>query len=471
MSRVFFGCKLPSDFDADDETEHLGTLEVLRPKATHLPLIRIGGNRDGAYLLPDDLEGIEACFSPGVNNFKTFEDTLAEEYGIASHMCDFTSVVEAFRTPLRDGLQTFEKVWLDLKGVPDSVTLEDWVARRAPGTGDLILQMDIEGAEYRNILAAPREVLQRFRIILLELHALNRLADPATFHGALKPFLEALDRDFVCVHAHPNNSLPPAILTRDQIEVPPILEVTFLRRDRLDPDKTQLPVRLPHPLDIQLNVQTRPPVFLDDWWRGRPPDAGEVALMLAAQTNYLRQNLTSLQRAADGFETWRSLMTEAFTAMHKQSRDSRETASPNLSDLEEVASGKPYSLSSSRRSEPESGIIQAKKPFFFHTLHESRPQISIDLGEVRTIEWLRLGNRTDTGQARASGLFARFGLSEVDDGPILPLATPESFSARNPAPCLIELYGQKARFVTLIGTRSEPLHLSEIAVFAHPKPD
>ena len=70
------------------KTEVLG---ILKPKPCPYPLIRIGGKSDGAYLVPDDLEGIDSCFSPGVCNSKRFEDHLAKEYAIKSYMCDFSS--------------------------------------------------------------------------------------------------------------------------------------------------------------------------------------------------------------------------------------------------------------------------------------------------------------------------------------------------------------------------------------------
>ena len=120
--------------------------------ARAVPLPRVGGNWDGAYLLPDDLKNIVACFSPGVSNVKRFEDELLDRYGIPSHMCDFTSDVRNFRTPLKDG-QTFRKLWLDVNGAKNSISLEQWVAEKSViRQGDLILQIDIEGAEYRNLL-------------------------------------------------------------------------------------------------------------------------------------------------------------------------------------------------------------------------------------------------------------------------------------------------------------------------------
>lgn len=99
-------------------------------------------------------------------------------HGIPCHMCDHSSNVEAFATPLIEGRQTFLKKWLDVTGAADSVALADWVALRAPGTADLLLQMDIEGAEYRNLLGTPDDVLRRFRIVVLELHGLEAALAP-----------------------------------------------------------------------------------------------------------------------------------------------------------------------------------------------------------------------------------------------------------------------------------------------------
>ena len=74
-------------------------INAMIPKPSPCELIRIGGNSDGAYLVPDDLEGVQACFSPGVCNFKKFEDELATRFGIKSYMCDFSSDVEKFSQP------------------------------------------------------------------------------------------------------------------------------------------------------------------------------------------------------------------------------------------------------------------------------------------------------------------------------------------------------------------------------------
>lgn len=54
-------------------TEILGLISRLRPIKGGFDLLRVGPTGDGGYLVPDDLAGIEACFSPGVGDISGFE--------------------------------------------------------------------------------------------------------------------------------------------------------------------------------------------------------------------------------------------------------------------------------------------------------------------------------------------------------------------------------------------------------------
>ena len=67
----------------------LNLIRALRPVDCGIPLIRIGGNADGGYLVPDDLDGIEYCFSPGVNTVADFENDLADRK-IRSFLADLS---------------------------------------------------------------------------------------------------------------------------------------------------------------------------------------------------------------------------------------------------------------------------------------------------------------------------------------------------------------------------------------------
>jgi len=72
-------------------------------------LIRVGGSRDGSYLVSNDLTGIGYCLSPGINNFKHFEDGLSSRFDITCDMYDASSDADKLSTPLILGKQTFEK--------------------------------------------------------------------------------------------------------------------------------------------------------------------------------------------------------------------------------------------------------------------------------------------------------------------------------------------------------------------------
>ena len=89
-------------------------LKLTVPIGCSKDLIRVGGNNDGAYLLPDDLNKIEACFSPGTSNIKTFEDELAEKYQIKSFMTDGSVKSESLK--LIEDYQFFqesrENLWI-----------------------------------------------------------------------------------------------------------------------------------------------------------------------------------------------------------------------------------------------------------------------------------------------------------------------------------------------------------------------
>jgi hypothetical protein len=235
-------------------------VKLLVPVGSTISLIRIGGDKDGAYLIPDDLEGIAACFSPGTDTKTTFERELAERYGIRSLMCDGS--VDASQLELIEGMNFFQKVWL--RDFDDSTTysLNGWVEHAdVPPDQDLILQMDIEGGEYAALLYASQSVLKRFRIIAMEIHLLDQLDNTRFLNLSYMPLMQKLSVLFDLVHVHPNNCLSPAEVCG--ILVPPVLELTFLRKNRNIGAKQE--IRLPHPLDI-VNVPHKPIIELGWPW-------------------------------------------------------------------------------------------------------------------------------------------------------------------------------------------------------------
>lgn len=238
-------------------------IERLRPVSCGHDLIRVGPAHDGGYLIPDDLAGVSLCFSPGVSDNVGFETDLARRTGIPSVLADGT--VEA--PPPGATYKAFDKANLGSSTGPGVMRLEDWVARQAPDAtaGDLLLQMDIEGAEYGVLIDTPASVLRRFRILVIEFHALDMLFASNCF-ALVSAIFDKLLADFRVCHVHPNNYGEPR--RAGAIEVPPWMEFTFLRNDRLRPGGP--PLVFPHPLDSPC-IAGKPDVVLPRCWQPVAP--------------------------------------------------------------------------------------------------------------------------------------------------------------------------------------------------------
>lgn len=261
-------------------------IAFLRPKASPFRLVRIGPPKDGGYLVPLDLESIRHCFSPGVENRKQFEDDLVLRFRIITHMTDFSSDEGSFQTPIIAGWQTFEKKWLSSKGSPDSITLEEWISKSmAPkevADGEFLLQMDIEGSEYEVIPSLDEHLLQKFRIIVLELHNLGDILDEERYELTVGPVVKKLDPFFTVIHAHPNNCGALFSVPGRKTKIPEVLEITLIRNDRLADfgHLTQHVPQIPSILDVGANCIVRAPIHLDGEWRTGKISPGSALRMV-----------------------------------------------------------------------------------------------------------------------------------------------------------------------------------------------
>jgi len=238
------------------DAEVLELIRRLRPRSCGPPLIRLGGNGDGGYLIPNDLEGIQYCFSPGVSDTAAFEDELADR-NIRSFLADYSVA----GPPVTRPQFVFDRKFIGASDQGNFMTLATWKDKYLSGyPGDLLLQMDIEGGEYEVILSTPPVLLASFRVIVLELHSLERLFDPFAF-GIMKSCIEKLLSHFFVVHAHPNNC--SGMLRHNDIEIPEVMEMTFYNLDRSSPGPYRLD--FPHALDVD-NCSCRPPMALPGCW-------------------------------------------------------------------------------------------------------------------------------------------------------------------------------------------------------------
>ena len=250
-------------------------IKSLSPKAVGYDLTRIGRNRDGGYLAPDDLEGIQACFSPGGGR-STFEETLAVRYGIKSFIAEKDEIemtqvarMKRFIRQLRKH-KTFclslnfdiENKYIGVENNLTTIRLHDWMRKKVQldSIGDLILQMDIEGDEMDILMDTSPEALKKFRIMVIEFH-LMMLYDLSVF-SRFKGVFNKILSDFCVVHIHPNNGT--AIHFYQGIEIPLTMEFTFIRKDRVLPDNRKLV--FPHKLDCRNNPNV-PDLVLPEIWQ------------------------------------------------------------------------------------------------------------------------------------------------------------------------------------------------------------
>jgi len=218
-------------------------LERLHPVTNGRPLIRFGPRGDGGYLIPDDIEGISACFSPGVSEIAGFEEDCARQ-GIEVYLADKS--VE--KPPFQHDKFHFSKRFVGAYTDSDYITLDDWVNSSMHETeSPIMLQMDIEGSEYEAFLSASGKLMKRFRIIVAEFHNINQLVNLPFFNLAARAF-EKILHTHTCVHIHPNNYGYMGKPEDRELWLPSGMEFTFLLTDRVkDP---VFRTDFPHALDF-----------------------------------------------------------------------------------------------------------------------------------------------------------------------------------------------------------------------------
>jgi hypothetical protein len=214
-------------------------LSILHPVHSKASLVRLGPKGDGGYLIPNCLDGIQACFSPGVNEVSGFEVDCAN-LGIPVYLADASVDSPAQQHKLFE----FTKKYIGAFSEGDFISMDLWVASCLDtSSSDLMLQMDIEGFEYESILAMSESLLNRFRIIVVELHLLDQLWNYAFFALASRAIRKLLLKH-KCVHIHPNNV--SQFSEQFGLSIPRVMEFTFVRNEMAT---TEYRTDFPHSLD------------------------------------------------------------------------------------------------------------------------------------------------------------------------------------------------------------------------------
>jgi len=207
-------------------------------------LIRLGSKKDGGYLVPDILNKIKYCFSPGVGPTTSFEKQL-KKYNIISFLVDGTVEDPSNKSIKYD----FIKKNLNTFNNNKNITLKKWIISKLKYKKDykLILQMDIEGSEIGVINHTSRNILKRFKIMVIEFHYFQSLALEWGCKTYEKAFSKIL-KDFVICHIHPNNCCGFSKI--NHYKIPNVMEFTFINKE-LVKYKKPITNKLPHKFDFR----------------------------------------------------------------------------------------------------------------------------------------------------------------------------------------------------------------------------
>lgn len=220
------------------------TLSEFAPYDIDLPKIRIGHRRDGGYVLVDR-PSTSDVLSFGISTDVSFERAMAER-GHRSFMFDHT--IDAL--PEAHPLFTWFKVGIRGSAASSEplLPLDEHVRRLPDLSPSLILKMDVEGAEWDVFSSLPAGGLDRFEQIVLEVHWLRNLDDPA-FQDRVLRSMQALNARFTLFHVHANNCRELGFV--GGFAVADVLELSFVRSDLVTPRPSQ--TLYPSTLDLGNN--------------------------------------------------------------------------------------------------------------------------------------------------------------------------------------------------------------------------
>jgi hypothetical protein len=160
---------------------------------------RFGSANDGGYLMCENLiEPLDTAYSYGVGTNDDWGCDVSRRYHVLVHQYD---CFDPARPVCSGGTFVFHNECVgDRTGYRKSRffdTLENQIRKNCDSGRRLIIKMDIEGAEWDSLLAAPDELLASIPQVAMELHGFD---DPK-----IVEVLRKLKRNFYLVNLHFNN--------------------------------------------------------------------------------------------------------------------------------------------------------------------------------------------------------------------------------------------------------------------------
>lgn len=198
-------------------------LQIQKPLCNK-DMIRIGKKYDGGYVLLNDFSDDMHVYSFGIAQDVSFEKELANN-GLQIYMHDHTIPDLPEQHPNFD----FNRVGISHIDEPENhkLSMKTLLEKNGDLANDnLILKMDVEGAEWDFIANTSSGILNQFRQITFELHRLTDIANREKILGTLNKLNET--HQAVWIHANNFGQVERA----RNIEIPAYIEITYLNKSK-----------------------------------------------------------------------------------------------------------------------------------------------------------------------------------------------------------------------------------------------
>ena len=201
-------------------------LSLLTPRRVlGLPKVRVGGERDGGYVMIDDLAATGGiAYSLGVGPDVSWDLAMAER-GWTIEQYDHT--VDG--PPAEHPNCRFHRVGIAPDDGAAGLRRLDTLMREqgALGRRDHILKMDIEGHEWACLDAMPIGFFDHFHQVVAELHWLDHLHSEG-FQDLFRRVIGNMRITHECIHVHANNYAD--IVVTEGVPISPVVEITLVKR-------------------------------------------------------------------------------------------------------------------------------------------------------------------------------------------------------------------------------------------------
>ncbi len=230
-----------------------GLLRVQHPTEKG-QFIRVGKDYAGGYVLWNDFIPDMSLYSFGIETDVSFEKFFAD-MGVQCYMYDHT--IKAL--PSNHENFHWDGNGISWKDEPENKkkSLGTLIhEHNDDGNRNLILKMDVEGAEWDVILHTPADIWKQFKQMTFELHNITNVDDSTRIITALNKLNDT--HQIVWVHGNNYGRVERA----DDLVIPVCLELTYLRRGSYETEKSEsiFPMECDMPCDPRIEE-----IQLGDW--------------------------------------------------------------------------------------------------------------------------------------------------------------------------------------------------------------